>query len=257
MRRLLSRQLFAIIPAFIVELAFSTGVIADDAYIALPYLIRHQPESVQDSWLVVDELIRENESLDRPLPDPYFARGDLWATAGNHEEAVDDYLRATRLLFSGKPTLVEQSRALGRLSDALEGLSKHPIPDYPAEAEQMFWAGVDHFEHRRAKDAEACFKEATRLRPSDPVYRAYRALACRRLGKSGDADRQLAIAASILRKPNYYIWDEKKDFHTRLQRVQGADRRWIHAGLNSPTAEIDLVQSEATRWLKLHQSSTQ
>src|SRR5665213_1529327 len=144
--------------AFIVLLVMSGGgqfLLADELELQESYLITRQPESFQKAWREVDELVRENKSLDRPLPDPLFARGDLWATLGNHEEALEDYLSGTKLLLAGQPTLVEQSSALGRLSDALERLAKRPRPEYPVEAQQAFLVGVEHFEHRRTELAAA------------------------------------------------------------------------------------------------------
>ena len=216
------------------------------------FLIARQPKAIQDAWRTIEELVQENESLPTRLPDPFFARGDLWASVGNHEEAIEDYLRAAKLTAVGRPNLVEQSRALARLSDALERLSKRPQPDFPAEAAQAFWAGVEHFEHRRIKVADAYFKEATRLQPSDAVYRAYRAVGSLRLGNTLDAERQMAVAASILRRTEYYIPRETRDFHVRLERVQGADRRWINDFIRSPTSERFLAETEAARWLQLH-----
>ena len=59
----------------------------------LPYLIKLQPRPVHESWIKINELIKENASLEKPLPDPYLARAELWSLVGNHEEAIEDYLQ--------------------------------------------------------------------------------------------------------------------------------------------------------------------
>src|SRR5665213_3135675 len=131
MSRLSSFHIATVLMALVMSSAPAQVVIGGELELVDSYLIRRQPESFQNVWREVDELVRENKSLERPLPDPLFARGDLWATVGNHEEALEDYLSATKLLLSGQPTLVDQSSALVRLSDALERLAKRPLPEYP------------------------------------------------------------------------------------------------------------------------------
>ena len=218
----------------------------------LPFLIARQSETVQEAWRTVDELVRENASLEQSLPDPLLARADLWATVGNHEEALDDYLQATKLLFAMRPSLVEQSRALNRLSDALERLSKRPRPEYPYEADDAFWHGVRNFENHRLEAAAAFFAEATRLMPSDAVYRAYRGITLKRLGQAIDAERQLAVAASILRRPDC-LERERSGFHIRLENIQGSERRWITQSVNLPPSASRLPQQEAAQWLRTQQ----
>lgn len=231
------------------------GMLFDSVSIGgdIPYLIARQPEAVQEAWKTIDELIQENASLDQSLPDPLFARAELWSAAGNHEDALEDYLRATKLLFATRPNLIEQSRALNRLSEALDRLSKHPRTEYPYEADEAFWLGVNAFSQNRMEAAMDFFAEATRLKQSDPVYRAYRGVTLKRLGKMSDADRQLAVAQSILHRPNCPP-DELRDFHRRLERIQGADRRWIDQSVNAPHSGSRQVKQEAEQWLKKQQA---
>ncbi len=219
----------------------------------LPFLIARQPETVQEAWRTVDELVRENATLEQSLPDPLFARADLWAAVGNHEEALDDYLQATKFFFGTRPSLVEQSRALNRLSDALERLSKRPRSEYPYEADDAFWLGVNSFEKKQLEVAAAFFAEATRLMPSDAVYRAYRGLTLKRLGRTSDAERQLSVAASILRRPHCRP-REQSGFHIRLERIQGPERQWVQQSVNAPLSATSLPHHEAAHWLRSQRS---
>ena len=231
------------------------GVFFDSAIIGadIPYLIARQPEAVQEAWQTIDELIQENASLEQPLPDPLFARADLWAAAGNHEDALEDYLEATKLLFATRPNLIDQSRALNQLREALDRLSKHPRTEFPYEASDAFWLGVSAFSQNRMEAAAEFFAEATRLKPSDPVYRAYRGVTLKRLGKKSDAGRQLAVAQSILHGPNYPPHG-LREFHQRLEKIQGAERRWIHESVNSPHSASDQAKQETEQWLKTQQA---
>jgi len=215
-----------------------------------------QPESVQEAWRTVNELVQENTTLEKPLPDPLFARADLWAAVGSHEDALDDYLSATKLFFATRPGLVEQSRALNRLSGALERLSKRPRTEYPYEADNAFWLGVKNFELNRLEIAAAFFAEATRLMPMDAVYRTYRGLSLKRLGQTSDAERHLAVAASILRRPDC-LAREREGFHLRLERIQGSERQWIEQSVNSPLSANRLPHHEAALWLRTKQSLVQ
>jgi|GEM_PF-1232251 len=238
-----------------VVLAFWAAVVpADGIGAELPYLISRQSENAHEAWRAVDELIRENSTLKQPLPDPLFARADLWASVGNHEEALDDYLQGTKLLFATGPSLVEQSRALSRLTDALERLSKQPKPEYPYEAEDAFWLGVRHFEERRYELAEPFFAEATRSMPSDAVFRAYRGLTLKRLGRLADAERQLAAAASALRRPEC-LERERQGFHIRLQNIQGPARQWIQERVNAPLSSSQSLAQETAHWLRTQRSA--
>jgi tetratricopeptide (TPR) repeat protein len=222
---------------------------AEESGADLPYLIRRQPRAFHTAWREVAELVRENEALEQPLPDPLFARADLWARVGNREEAVDDYLRATKLLLARHPTLVEQSRALEQLREKLEQLAEHPLPDFPAEAQGSFQAGLSNWAQHQIPLAATCFAEASRLRPLDPVYRAYRGLAYRRLGRTAEAERQLAIAAALLRRPGDPE-RARQEFHLRLEHLQGPDRGWIEVQLNRPSPDRSGGQDDAARWLE-------
>jgi tetratricopeptide (TPR) repeat protein len=220
----------------------------------VPFLISRQSEAVEEAWRTVEELVRENATLKQPLPDPLFARADLWASVGNHEDALDDYLQGTKLLFAMGPSLVEQSRALSRLAGALERLSKQPRPEYPYEAEDSFWLGVRHFEDSRYELAEPFFAEATRLMPSDAVFRAYRGLTLKRLGRLAHAERQLAVAASILRRPEC-LEQERQGFHIRLQNIQGSSRQWIQEKADAPLSSSQSLAQETAHWLRQQRSA--
>lgn len=241
--------LFLTSTAIFFDLFFDSLCLGGD----IPYLIARQPTSVQAAWQSIDELIQQNESLEQPLPDPLFARAELWAAAGNHEDALEDYLKATKLLFASRPNLIEQSRALNRLSGALDRLSKHPRTEFPYEADEAFWLGVNAFSQNRLEAAADFFAEATRLDPSDSVYRAYRGVTLKRLGKMSDADRQLAVAQSILHRPNCPP-KELREFHRRLEKLQGAERLWIDRSVNAPHSASRQAKQEAEEWLKTHQA---
>lgn len=248
MRKLLSSVLFAI--TIVSQLSHPDRVTCHAA--DLPYLISRESEEVQETWRNVDELVRENEKLESPIPDPLYARAELWTSVGVHEEALDDYLEATKLFLRTKPNLVDQSVALKRLSEALERVSRRPSPDYPYEANDAFWFGYHQFNQQRYEIAVAYFSEASRLMPNDAVYRVYRALALQRIGNTADAERQLTVASSLLRRPNCPE-RELRGYPIRLERVQGTDRQWVDSFVKSPLPTRKLANVEAAELLRSQQ----
>ena len=235
--------------AVILSLSLSLrAAVGEELPLLMPHLIAIQPPNVRQAWQQVSVLVAENEQLEQPQPEPFLARAELWTTAGNHEEAVEDYLRATNLLLAGKPSLVEQSRVLGLLRAALERLVAQPQALYPVQAASAFRAGIAFFNACQFEQAAPLLAEATRLNPTDAVYRAVRALNYRKLKDEDAANRQLATAASIIRRP-IISEDELRGFHIRLERIQGKDRRWISAGIISAGLSQSDSRSEARQLL--------
>lgn len=212
----------------------------------LPYLVKLQPRPVQESWFKINELIKENTSLEKPLPDPYLARAELWSLVGNHEEAMEDYLQATNLTLESNPSVADQSRMLVVLKEALKRLAEQPQPRYPQKSREFFQDGFRLFYHGMYEEAAPLLAEATRLNTTDPVYRVVRALNCKKLGQKSKAKQQLSAASSLMKRP-YFSKFELMDFHNRLERIQYADRRWISTGLLSAGLSDQSAQKKATQ----------
>tara|TARA_R110002111_G_C6005549_1_gene373811 strand:- start:9790 stop:10581 length:792 start_codon:yes stop_codon:yes gene_type:complete len=212
----------------------------------LPYLIELQPGQVQESWHKVNQLIKENASLEKPLPDPYLARAELWTLVGNHEEAIEDYLEATNLTLDGNPTVADQTRMLLHLKESLKRLAGQPQPRYPQKSREFFQVGFRLFYKGMYEEAAPLLAEATRLNTSDAVYRVVRALNCKKLGQHTKASQQLSAASSILKHP-YFSKYELMDFHTRLERIQYSDRRWISEGLLNAGLSDQSTRKKANR----------
>lgn len=212
----------------------------------LPYLLKLQPRPVQESWFKINELIKENTSLEKPIPDPYLARAELWSLVGNHEEAIEDYLQATNLTLEGNPSVADQSRMLVVLKEALKRLAEQPQPRYPQKSREFFQDGFRLFYHGMHEDAAPLLAEATRLDTTDPVFRVVRALNCKKLGQNLKAKQQLSAASSLMKRP-YFSKFELMDFHNRLERIQYADRRWISAGLLRAGLSDQSPQQKATQ----------
>lgn len=193
----------------------------------VPILIQRQPDSIQRAWIEIDKIVAENEKLAPPLPEPYVARGDLWSRVGSHEDALSDYLKATELFFQGSPTPSEQARHLSQLRRALDAVVKQPKPSYPYEAASEYALGLLAIRNLDYTTAESHFAESSRLMPEVSLYRAYRALALRELGRNEEAQRQAAVALSLIRATGSDAPGEMQALHRSLEHVQGPTRLWL------------------------------
>lgn len=222
----------------------------------IPYLISIQPTRTLEAWKDVAELIAQNEKLENPLPDPYLARAELWTTVGAHEDAVEDYLQASSLIMKKNPSLIEQAKVFKSLRESLERLSQSPRPAYPIKAADACQTGFEYYYRGDFKQALPFFVEATRLNPDDAVYRAMRGLSSYRLGDIAAAEKQVAAAANIVRKQGFVFPDSREqDFHRRLERIQGTDRRWLSNGMLNAGIENKSLNNQADQFLAGHEST--
>ncbi|ADG66841.1 hypothetical protein Plim_0998 [Planctopirus limnophila DSM 3776] len=207
----------------------------------IPSLIQRQPASIQQAWIEVEKVVNENEKLPQPLPEPYLARGDLWSRVGSHEDALSDYLKATELFFQGSPTPSERARYLSQLQRALDAVVQQPKPRYPNEAASEYSQGLLASRSGEHTMAESHFAEACRLMPEVPLYRVYRALALRELGRNEEAHRQVAAALSLIRESPLGASAEMQLLHRGLEHIQGPSRLWL-------SRELELIsKSPATK----------
>lgn len=230
----------------ILWIVLSATTVAETSHAAgrVPHLIaRHSPQ-LRAAWQDVDQLLEENSRLAVPLPDPYFARGDLWAVAGAHEDALADYVAGTRLLLKSRPNLLDQSRALQRVAQGLNRLIRQPKPDYPLESEQSFQLGLNSYYRGDVVTAREFFAEATRMNPGEPGYRALHALALRRIGRDVDAERQLIALRAVLWRGDD-VDQQRRTLYWRLARIQGPERRWLEQRLVAPGNQETTLEQEA------------
>jgi tetratricopeptide (TPR) repeat protein len=196
----------------------------------IPYLVSLQPQEFQAAWKDIDRLVAENATLHQPLADPLIARAELWARIGCHEDAVHDYNEAVGILLSKDAGLVERSRVLQLLHRSIRDLSSQPRPLYPQQAGISYRKGLELFLSGQNREAAFYLDDASRLEPSDVVYRVVRAINYRRLNRNEDSIVQLKSAAAILRDP-YTGERHLRRFRQRLELIQGPDRVWAEESL--------------------------
>jgi hypothetical protein len=194
--------------------------------VGLPALIAKQPANVQRAWIEVDRLIRENQTLKAPLPQPYLARAEIWGKASNYEEAVKDMLTASKLTRRRGASLAEQTRMMGRVQELLEQLARTPRPRYFGDAEAQYRAGFEAFYQGQLEAALRHFDSAVQFMPEDKVYWYYRALTNKRLNHEAEAERDITIAVFQERS---VARDQPKWWLGQFTRVQGPLRNWMES----------------------------
>lgn len=203
----------------------------------IPQLVKIQDERIRTSWAEVEKIIAENEGAKRPSHEPYLARAELWAIAGCHEEALQDYLRGTDLFFRDNPTPSERTAHLEQLKTALEALVRRPKPSFPDLALRQFGQGLALYQRRQVAEATWFFDEACRLKTDVPIYRIYRALCYKQQGRPIEADREASIARNLIRERPADSEQELQGIHQRLEFVQGPLRQWLEQELAKPNSE--------------------
>lgn len=191
----------------------------------LPALIGLQSAAVIDAWREVQTAINANNQLKQPLPDPYFARAEIWSLIGNHDGALRDYLKASQLALDAGQDLAIYRAYFLKLHEALENLDREPQSPLEGgdrdELAMLHYArGYHAFWRGDLAAAAREFDDAVQLNPRHPLYWFYRALANKRLGQERQAQHDALIGGSLERAGRYRVDHD-------VQRLQGDLRQWL------------------------------
>ncbi len=207
---------------------------ADDAPQELPELIRLQSSEIQQAWRDVERAINDNKTLAAPLPDPYFARAEIWMRVNNYAAAAQDYVSAIELTPASDAAAARYAAYVTRLNRALSGFQAVPQPPVKGDASEHYTRGLQDFWKERWKQALWHFDNAVQLRPDAPVYWYFRAVAHKQLGQDDKAQHDALVAAHI-------EWrDGQRDrLGWAFVRLQGPMRKWIEQfRLGDPSQRI-------------------
>jgi tetratricopeptide (TPR) repeat protein len=212
--------------------AIASRVNEENKLAALPDLIRLQSNpAIRKAWERVADVMTENEMLsaEERLPEPYFARAEIWSAVKNYHASLQDYL-----------TGIKQARRLGRdvgsyspyfdkLAVIIKELSANPVqatgsaaPWYE-KARKHFSLGFSDYFSGRYKKALEHFSNCVSLAPHDAHYWYFRALTYRALGEPARA-RHDALLGAHFEKGSY---SDQRLMNIRLSRVQGQSRSWL------------------------------
>lgn len=211
-------------------------------------LIQDSP-AIQQAWREVSIAISENEVLpeNERLPEPYFARAEIWASVRNYTDSLQDYLTAIRYARTSNRDILSYSEYFDRLYDVAERLQAMPVTAAGAEslpylaAHNQYGDGYSKFFVGDLLEALDRFDSAIRLAPDQPVYWYFRAITHKRLGDEERAQHDALMGASFERQ--FESW-RRRSLNGALHRVQGPMRTWLESyRLGSPNNRV-LIQYE-------------
>jgi tetratricopeptide (TPR) repeat protein len=212
---------------------------------SFPELILTQKNpAIQQAWRELSLAISENETLPESerLPEPYFARAEVWASVTNYSDSLQDYLTAIKYARKSNRDLLSYSQYFDKLYDVAEKLQKVPVPAVGAESDPSF-AAKDHYSRGNSsyftgdlQEALDRFDSAVQLAPDQPLYWYFRALTHRRLGDQQRAQYDALMGAFFERECPPW---QRRSLHGALTRVQGEMRTWLESyRLGSPTNRL-------------------
>jgi len=213
--------------------------------LTLPELILTQKNpAIQQAWREVARAVSENETLpeDQRLPEPYFARAEIWAAAKNYSDSLQDYLTAIKYARKANRDLLTYSAYFDKLYEVTQKLKEIPVPaagthaDYAFAAREHYSHGYSEFFSGDLREAMDRFDSAVQLAPDHPLYWYFRALTHRRLGDIQRAQHDVLMGAFFERR--YPEW-RRRSLNVSFTRVQGKTRKWLESyRRGSPTNRL-------------------
>lgn len=208
------------------------SLLADSSSADLPEVIRlHKNEAVRQAWKEVQQALAENQTLKQQLPEPYFARAEIWSAVNNYDGAMRDYLTATRLAREAGHDLASYSSYFEKLYQTLDSWDRVPKPPTTGASDNHYFLASDHFSHgfsdfwrNDLQSAIRRFDNAVQLCPQNPVYWYYRAVTFKRLGDDRRAQHDACFGAYIEKKS---VRRYESEVGHVFQRLQGDTRRWL------------------------------
>jgi len=189
----------------------------------MPRVIALSSKGVKEAWKEAQSAVAENSRLANPLPDPYFARAEIWAAANSNEDALRDFVTAFRLSLESGEDLQSYSRHFSTLNQVLDGYDRVPRPQVPGDALAHYGHGIRDYFNGDLNSALGHFNDAVQLDPREPLYRYFRAVTYKRLGDNRRAQHDALFGASLEGE------NGKASLAGGFTRVQGDLRQWLEA----------------------------
>jgi tetratricopeptide (TPR) repeat protein len=237
------------------EIEFSDSSAASEDEGSLPLVIRHQRSvRLKRAWLSIQKIIKNNETLpeDKRVPEPYFARAEIWMAVDNYVEAMTDYLTALRYASSSGRELQTYIRYYSKVEKTIERFALLPAPpsgvspDARRKGSHHFGFGVTEFRIRNHTQAVRHFGNAISMEPDNPLYWYYRSVASRRSGDSNHAVYD-ALYGTLIESKKYSPY-KSRQMAQGLQHIQGEDRIWLESfRLGDPSDRIIRFALEQTQ----------
>jgi hypothetical protein len=216
--------------------------VGSDGKQSLPELILTQENpAIQKAWREVSIAILENDGLpeNERLPEPYFARAEIWASVNNYSDALRDYLTAIGYARNSNRDTLSYSEYFDKLYTVSEKLQNMPAPAAGVEldtyyaARKQYSLGNTHFFSGELQNALHRFENSVQLAPDQPLYWYFRAMTHHRLGDEQRAQYDALLGATFERQLSR---SSRRSMNGALTRVQGELRIWLESyRLGSPS----------------------
>ncbi len=212
----------------------------------LPLVIRQRRSVVlKRAWLSLQRIIKDNESLpeNKRVPEPYFARAEIWTAVNNYPEAMKDYVTALRYASSTGRELKTYARYHAKVETTINQFTLVPAPAAGASLDTLrigakhFGLGVTAFRSNHHGEANRHFGNAISVEPDNPLYWYYRSVTSRRTGDPNQAVYDALYGAFVESKR--YSPYKRRRIARGLQHIQGKERVWLEGfRLGDPSARI-------------------
>lgn len=209
-----------------------------------PELIARQSNtSYRKAWTQVSQAFIQNKKLpaSAQLPEPFFARADIWRSAGSYSMALSDYLDGMRVARERNLDLSKYIDVFEKISDTAKLARKFPevatgshlsLIDY---AQQSFGRGVDMFKSGKFENAVNLLSESISCRPTEPIYWYYRSISYLSKGNLDRATHDALVGAFLERRTTR---NTRGNNSRALTPVQGEKRQFLE-GFRNGTSQIN------------------
>ena len=236
-----TRDLVAVADAFIAQKAKS--VVGDQLAknsetnrdIGVPLLIQFSNHpNITQIYEEAFSAYSENQKLpdEEKIPEPYFARAEIWHLVGNYPDAVVDLVDGVKYARARgrNPKLIEEYH--NKMAMVLEKIKTMPRPmgepasEFHAAAVSSYGKGLHSLKAKRLSAARYHFNDAIRLDPDVPVYWYLRAVTNHRDGRELEA-RHDAVMGNFFER-DVPFWKGRR-IAKALTGIQGPDRAWLES----------------------------
>jgi len=213
----------------------------DDNVQSIPQLIRTQSNpDIRQAWKEAAEAFKKNAKRpeDQRLPEPYFARAEIWTAVNNYVAAIENYVDGLHYARSSGRDIITYAPYFEKMQAATEKLLALPVPavgtekSFSVKGFHHFNRGISFYLRGNYQAAINNFDDAISLAPAEPLCWYFRALAYYGTGDLDRAQHDALLGAHFERKLTRH---RRQSLNRSLARVQGTNRMWLEGfRLGSP-----------------------
>lgn len=208
----------------------------------------HENEHLREAWKEATEAITANATLpaNQRIPDPYFARAEVYMQAENYVAALDDCASASAIVATAGLDSRKQQQAAEIYTKAIKQLRSVPQPlrdtftNIDLQASEHYNASQSFISSRDFENAIAELSKSLSLTPSWPLYWYMRAIARHESGDLHLAQSDALLGALFERRLSPRA---RLDISRGLTRVQGPTRLWLEA-YRRGKADMEMLELE-------------